>query len=584
MLAHLALAPSSLVHTDLARDLRVAQGILAEGNLPSLGPVLAGRFHLGPGWYYLLATLLFAGGGWSGGAVLMFGLSSLQFPLAYLAGKAWAGRSAGVIWSALLILPSWSLFESVFPTHTLLAAPTVLITLLAAGRFHVGHKKRYFILGALGFALAIHAHPSAVVLAPLVLGQIAHAAYRKHLSPSLLALGISAFILPFLPMILSEVFAHGSFLTRVNQYYSGLSPSGTSAYGAASLVWQVLGGGMSYWIALVQPLPNPLAWSLAGVNSVLLLLGIIVAAWRVYRRDAKGGGAIIVLATSLLVLVQIRELYPYYLTTAFRVLLLGTAAYGLAFLAACSALPKLLPASICVACLAAYLPIGSFVSRAERMGSWPFAFSPLLNVLQKVEPPRPFALQTARGISKTARWFCDNGPLALHGPYATALILDFGREAAECSASTLVLGGQEGERTHWIGLSQAQWQQLAPGIGSENLGAFRLVRAKRIWSPANVGLNPLLADYPPVPYDRSPPDKELTVDIPMHPGETLVVTHLGFPFVLDPLIEARIDGKSVEPATTDAVSWIYTSPAVQPSLIRLNLRASDPKLIDLAVF
>ncbi len=154
---------------DITRDLVAAAGIAAGESYPLRGPVFNAMMHLGPVWYYLLALPI--GLTHSIAATLLFVgiLSALKFPLAYACGKRLHDWRFGVAWAAMLAFPGWSLGSAVIVTHTaVVESALLLVAWLGVLLVQTGQRPLWLALG-LAAALAVHAHPSAVVLAPLLL-------------------------------------------------------------------------------------------------------------------------------------------------------------------------------------------------------------------------------------------------------------------------------------------------------------------------------------------------------------------------------------------------------------------------------
>ncbi len=582
VLAYLTLAPTSLLHTDLARDLRVAEDILAQRNFPLVGPPLAGVIHLGPVWYYLLALLVSLPGGWASGVWLLYLLGAAQFPLAYLAGKVWFGRGAGMLWAFLLVLPSWSLVEQLFPTHTLLTAPLLLAVIVAAGRYRKTARPKFLAAGALLFALAIHAHPTALVLLPVLLAQLLLALKSGLVGWRYLTLATAAFALPFLPMLGHQWWQAQGPLAQIATYVTWSSFPSTALENAPRLIWQLLGGGLEYQLALTIASPSGIPKAAGVFAGAILGIGILVEVFRAAKGQATSRVALLTLLSGFSVLVLLRSVVPYYMTTALHTILLGVAAAGLDAAARRLGRPDIWRGAIALGGLAGFLVVAVAGQRLERTGAWPFAFLPLLDVKQAGTTQKPLALQMAKAIVPSDRWFCANRPLAMHGSYATALVLDYGREIPSCSTSSVVVGGAEVDRAHWIGLSRAMWNQLRidPDV---SLGAFGLTRANRVAPPASRVIAPRLTGYPPIPYDRRPPVNAVSFDIDLVPGDVLVIAHLGFPMQIDPILRVTEGSQEISPLSSDWASAAFPAPPSRPVRWHVEARAADPSLIDVTV-
>ncbi|MBI3148130.1 MAG: hypothetical protein HYZ17_06405 [Betaproteobacteria bacterium] len=584
MLAYLAWAPVSLVHSDLARDLKTGAAILEGQSFPLLGPPLAGRLHLGSGWFYLLALLQALGGGWLGTVVLLAGLAALQFPLAYLAGKAWAGRETGLLWAALLLLPSWSLFEQVFPTHTQLTSSCSLLMALATLRWVRTGKSKYLGLSGLAFGVAMHAHPTALVLGAVPLLAMLWA-WRRGRLRVLPVLGFGfALVLPFAPMLV-DVLRSGSGLPLALGGYLGARESAASGLAdLGGIAWQLSGGALVYWFSGILGGPTSLAWGLGLAQAALTLaagIGVLRLAW---RNESWARAALGVLGSGLLLLVLLRAAYPYYMLTALRVALLGAVALGLASLFAGTRHAGAWRGTLGAGCLALYAAVTVGVYPLARQGAWPFAFVPLFDVKSAWNATVPLALSTAASIEARARWLCQGEPRALHGSLAVSLQLDYGAGTPnECGAGAFVLAGPDPGRRHWVGLARAMWRHLGREP-EQRLGVFGLVRAAPSAELAAAERSVKDGGYLPIPNDLSPPKQKAERQFIWPAGQDLLITHLGFPLVLDPIIRIEVNGRELAPLAQDRNTWVYRCTACPSASARIDIRAVDPKLVDALLF
>ncbi len=91
MLVYILPAPYAAVHVDLARDMYTGWRIVTGESYPTMGPVIASTFHLGPVWHCVLAASLGSTHSWFGTIILLALLAllgALQMPAAYLAGSS----------------------------------------------------------------------------------------------------------------------------------------------------------------------------------------------------------------------------------------------------------------------------------------------------------------------------------------------------------------------------------------------------------------------------------------------------------------------------------------------------------------
>ncbi|HEX3137698.1 MAG TPA: glycosyltransferase family 39 protein, partial [Casimicrobiaceae bacterium] len=138
---------------DTTRDVAAALAIRDLGALPLHGPLLAGTAHLGPLWFYLLSLPMLLARSWVGVAVFVAVIGSLQFPLAYAAGRRLIDRRFGILWCALLTLPGWGSFQLVGFSHTNMVPTCSMLALYALVRLAQQRRPRWLVVSALAFSL-----------------------------------------------------------------------------------------------------------------------------------------------------------------------------------------------------------------------------------------------------------------------------------------------------------------------------------------------------------------------------------------------------------------------------------------------
>lgn len=166
--------------------------------------------------------------------------------MAYLVGKALYSRRAGMLWAGLLLVPSWSTFESLFPQHTQWTATFTLATIVAALRFKRTARPRYFLGPVLARSLAVHAHPSAAGLALIGCAMLVLGLRRGVLRPWTLAVAFATAVLPFVPMLVDQI-SRGLPVVGAAASYLGGEQAWFDPSVIPSLVAQSLLSGLTYW-------------------------------------------------------------------------------------------------------------------------------------------------------------------------------------------------------------------------------------------------------------------------------------------------------------------------------------------------
>lgn len=569
------------VHMDLARDVFIAWRALHGEGLPLSGPILAGTIHLGPVWYWLLTLGLFIGQGWNGTLLLLGALASLQFPLAYLAGKELHSRAAGMLWALLLLVPSWSSFEWLLPLHYLFSSLCVLGFILCAARFQRTARRRYLVGMALAFVLALHAHPANAGIVWIAAGLVVIAVRARRCSASDVLIAAAVAVLPLLPYVAWDAM-HGFADLRAGARYFGSGehtghPATTLPLLAATAI-----GGTRYWFAVMLHWPE---WAVNAAVATIAALGL-----------AGGGGAAIALRTplrprvallfaaalaTLLTTTLLRDMTPYYMTTALRVFLAGIVAVGLVELGTGTA-------ARLVRALAAAVAVASFVicaqagARLQKRGELPFNFFPLFNVVADDQPTLPLLLMPAGGVAASGQFLCAQAAPSAHGVLAQYLLHGYAIDMRlACARAGVRLGGNDAGRQHLLGLSRAMFKAL--GREPERyLGSIGVVAATPLTAAA---IDPPSLPVYPAYLPRLTAVEERTVHLRLEAGRNLAVSNIAFGFASNPDVDVTIAGQPAVPVAIDSVARIYGCRACTSAVdVTVVLKSTDADDVDVVVF
>jgi hypothetical protein len=546
--------PYAASHMDLARDMFVAWRLLHGEAAPLEGPVLNGMIHLGPVWYYLLALLQLLGRTWYGTIALLGLLASMQIPLAYLLGKELHSRRAGFLWAIGLIVPSWTTYEWMLPLHPILSPLFVLAFLLCCLRYWRGGARRYFYGMALTFTLALHAHPSNIGCAWIGLFVLIRAAH-PHVTWRDFALAGLLAIAPLLPFLYADALRGFEDLRKSSAFVANPEATG-SAWNLPELLMAITYTGTRY---LFDPLTGLSARAAQIATAIIALGGMGGAAGLVVALFNPRSRTLIVVAIGatlavVLTVAMMRALTPYYMTTSSHVMLAGLVAIGLSCLGesiGARALRTLVAASAVLACVVT--TYGN--ARFEIRGAWPFAWWPMFDVRHAPDEIVPLLLTPAYAMDASGRFLCAQHLPSIHGAYASQLIHNYAMDMRlACGRADVHAGGNESERTHWLGLSRAMFAHS--GVRpQQRLGPIGLIPAR----PVSASPPVLQPDQPRYPAYR-PQVKEATphhLSVPMRAGEHLAISNIGFAFNIDPQVTVQINGKVVEPVARDRVAAVY---------------------------
>lgn len=308
-----------VVTIDVARDMYWAIEIAQGRALPLLGPPVGSIEVLAAWWYYLGALAIWLGGSVTGYFAWLGLLAASKYLLIYRAGLRIGDRRFAVLLLAAAAAPGIASYQLFGVGHTQLLEATVWGCVLLALRLcqpGAVLSRRWVIVnaGLLGAcaALALHAHPTAVLLAPWLTAVLV-ALDRRHRATAAVAAVIGGGLV-FLPYLLARV------VPTLVIASAAINAPGVSGFGgtlsgmvplAANLLWQ-------------QPLavldtslnaPNGLATATHVVWAMILLatacgglLALTDIRWRWWCVAAAATLVLVLAATALL-----RDHTPFYM-------------------------------------------------------------------------------------------------------------------------------------------------------------------------------------------------------------------------------------------------------------------------------
>jgi hypothetical protein len=470
---------------DVGAALRIAQGL----DWPSTGPVLANAVHVGPIWFYLLAPVVAISNSWLGVALFIAALAGLKFPLAFRLGSAVLDWRYGWLFALALLMPSWPHLQSMFATHTSVVETMVLAYLLLLHRYVQTPSAWRAAQVGLVFALALHAHPSALVLLPITafFWLVAHPRYQGR--PWHVAIMFAATLIPFLPYLLAQVQAGWPDLGGASGYVASRM-SWRQLANVPALLSSVFWSGPHALIAALLPRADTdiafFVWSGILLGS---LIGLIMI-WRVcegaYRSMVLRALAVCVI--TLCTLCILRDRNPWYM--AYLPVLSAAALLAAAWRAILSAWPHAIaPVTLAVA-FSTLLGVGLDVGLSRMCARGEFSLpGAMADTMSGYSPPA--AVREIGGTSLAARYapasgrfLCAHPTSILHGSYA-GYVDDTGALDARLACRQLVVrpslggGAEVPETLHWIGLPRRLWAALGKNpllwIGPFGMGHAKVI-------------------------------------------------------------------------------------------------------------
>jgi hypothetical protein len=588
-----ALAGLACPYQDSVRDIAVALRIAAGEEWPATGPGLAFSAHLGPLWYYLLAPIAAASASWLPIALFIAALSALKFPLAYAFGCRIGDRRLGLLFAAALLLPGWQHLQALLVTHTSLVETMLLAAALAIRAWLLQPAPARAFTAGLTCALALHAHPTAIVLAPLAALAAWRLSARAAVMPRcLLALAVGA-VLPFAPYLIAQGLAGWPDTAAMSSYATQSVGVRQIAHLPALADAALIGGPHTLFDALLVPGARPIAFALWIAVLAATALALAVA-WRRAAAPARRLAlhAIVAWLVVLATVAVLRERTPWYMT--YVPICASAALLASAWNLIAGATPRAAGFAIAaaIAAVAGGLALDAGLWRQSGRGEFLLPGGAMHDTLVGYEaaPRVPVVGGTslpARAAAASGAFLCAHRAAVLHASYGGYVDASGGLDAtlrcgAEATAS-LRIGGDAAlaPERHFVGLPQRLWRELGrePDM---TIGPFGLAHPVAI---ADDGAAVSIA-----PPHRYPPRAAIAA------GDTVFTTELDLPVqaalvtsaILGPIGPVRIeqvlaDGVVQAPLATTAFVDVYACKSCTPDASvrwQVRYRAARAGLLD----
>ncbi len=571
---------------DTARDVAAALAIRDLGALPLHGPLLAGTSHLGPLWFYLLALPMIIHRSWLGVALFVALIGSLQFPLAYAAGRRLIDRRFGLLWCALLALPGWGSFQLVGFSHTNMVPACSMLVLYALVRLAQDRQPRWLVVATGAFSLALHAHPTTIGLAPV----IAIVALMAMPSVGALlpwgALAILVALLPFAPLLADRFAAPAPLAAQVAQYV-GSTMHSSNLLDTGSLLWAMLVRGPRIVAqAFVAMTPGMSAAAVVAVLALELaaLAGLLFA---VRRQPLPVAAALFVTLAIAALIAWLRPATPFYMTYALLPFLAGLGALGLYGL--CAGLPErgaVLLAGILGVALLLHAVFAIGIAATIASGDVALDVSSRLDVKQDDATPalaEPWL--PAHAVDASGALLCrQRRPIVLHGAYAYLEHVYLGLDhRLRCGILDVHLAGIEpATGVHLVGLARPAWRALGwtPPI---SIGGIGVTHAAEVLWPTQ-GLPPPDGSVYPPPAIAPAPVRRVAIDAAVQGDRALIVALPYVPWMIPPQIEVTANGIARAPLARDVAAAVYTCRECAGAAAvawRISIVSSAPERVDI---
>ena len=585
MAIHIASSYFGAAGPDTTRDVAAALAIRDLGALPLQGPLLAGTSHLGPLWFYLLSLPMLVSRSWLGVAVFVAVISSLQFPLAYAAGRRLIDRRFGLLWCALLALPGWASFQLVGFSHTNLVPTCSMLVLYALVRLAQQRQARWLVAAAAAFSLALHAHPTTIVLAPIIaivalLAMPSGGALLRWSVPAILVA-----LLPFAPLLADRTAAAAPLIAQAAVYASSTMHA-SNLLGTGPLLWAMLADGprivADAFLAMAPGVPAAATIAVLALE-LAALAGLLFAA---RRQPLPVATALLATVAAAALIAWLRPATPFYMTYALLPLVAALAALGLYGL--CAGLHErgaALLRGIVGLALLLHAAFAAGIAATIASGDVVLDVASRLDVKQHDAAPAPAEpWLPAHAVDASGAFLCrQQGSIVLHGAYGYLEHVYLGLDhRLHCGILDVRLAGIEpAAGVHLVGIARPAWRALG-WMPSIYFGGIGVTHAADVLWPTR-GLPPPDGSVYPPPAIAPLPTRAVSIDANVPGDRALIVAFPYVPWMLPPQIEVSANGVARTPLTRDVATAVYTCrECVGAASVawRVSIVSSAPERVD----
>jgi len=548
----------ALPFVDGIRDMGIALGIARGENFPLIGPVFASRFHLGPVWYYVQSVPLTLGMPVAYLPVFMGILAGSKYYLAFSLGKELLNRRFGLFFATTLALPGWSGIDFLNTTTPMLVPALVLLCFWSAARYRsTGHPAQLIAVAAAS-SLAVHAHPSSIVL--IIIPLYACAAnviqYRRW------RLALAAIVVGLLPLLPAVIAVHQSGWSSVLPMGSTVvvEGSGHSLAGWTDAIMGFVLGGPLTTLAV-------LGWELAGSwlaygTLCLASIGIAITLVHCVAGDRRAILLVLNLVLTAALVFSARPNTPWYFMHVLTLSYCACVAYGWVV----SKLNFVIIAAL-VGVLASTQTVGILRHLGLGEGHFPVEVLDVRNA-RGVRGPSLGPWLSTHDWSELSMSLCSfPGDLSLHGALAT-IVDDQGSLAMRwaCPERRPILGGNTD--VNLVGLPRSLYRQLTqrPEVVIGSLGIYR---AQTVFSTTQQAVSDPRV-YPIRPEPNHPATTRAW-RISVQAGSVLIVSKMT-PGITLIDIQASLNERRLTPIYKDVFLSAFSPP-----------RSNDPQEIELLI-
>ena len=478
-LAYVVAVAHGVTTIDVARDLFWGIEIANGRAWPLVGPPVGPFELLTAIWYYVAAVAASLSSSLTMYFAMLGALAGLKFVLMYRVALRWMDARFALAVVVAATLPGIVSYQFFGISHTQFVEVTIWATALFALRLRASPDSTgdALALGACA-ALALHAHPTAILLLPWAAVAVLCLPKRHRLRAAVVAVSAAAVV--FLPLIVAHLLA----VSSPSENVPGAPGSRGSIGGLVALLQNLFWFQSTYVVETTLPADWFVSvWPTLWV--VLLILSGIGAVVSVsdHRLRATSFGAFLTLLGVLVGVTLLREHTPFYM------LYVALPPLSILFASAWSALRNIrggsaLLSGILVSLVALHIAVCAGHVHAARNGLVASRLPIHSNMQNTSTTTHTESISASMTRDAIAAWLCAQPyPVALHGDLAATHDIGLGLEQFFQCRNRAAFAVTGGAGNAWIGLPLPVWRTLSV-IPKVELGSYGLVPATAVISPA----------------------------------------------------------------------------------------------------
>lgn len=542
----------STTSIDSTHDFIMSYRIINGENFPLLGRQLALSFHIGPLWDYLMTLPLMLSNSWLSLAIFVAMLNGIKFYLAYQVGIVLKDNQLGQLLVLAMLMVSFTAMQTITFTHTSITETCMLLMIYFSVKSPLNKQIHWFILGFL-FALAFHAHPTAVVAGYFALNKWVKNPH-KIFSVTFFLLGT---IPLFAPVLIALFLQQGNETAGVLVYFSQQT-NGFDLVDIAKLIYGLV--FISPWSMLSTGLPLALVIVLFSIQAMIQFSAILIPIINWKKIDARLQRMHLMFTLffilSSLGLILIRSRTPWYMTYGLSLAYSMVIASGL-YIIFQNNFHKSLRSAIMTTVFLTFLLCHSAIIYKLNHNQTRLPSAALHDLRSMNHDLSTLGYEIlAKDAKHHGQFTCEQQPVALHGPYAALVHSHSGIEHLSQCGEGLYYGPAKNTK-HLIGVPSYYQKHIKTSPIYQIADTYfyqpiSVATGQKVWQEQ------FQDEYQRrLTYAYKSNWQQETTEAEIKQGQSLLITKLlGFKMHLK-ILQVTVDGIRLKPTAENNYSTLY---------------------------